>query len=589
MKDNVSYGAVRNDSSSADVPLEEEANHRGKGFNISKLTVAICAIAGLALCAFVFVDIQHHCSWESTQANIGLKTTRSAEEKTALAIAFVENQMTTYHTPGIGLSIVYNHKPVLARGFGTTKYGSGNDPVTLSTLFQIGSYSKTFIALAIGKLVDEKRAKWLDPVKQHLPWFTLLDKYAERYTTLGDLLGMNSVFGDHEGDLVWLFGIHDNEKKIVKALGTFNTTHPLRPGYAYSNMNYEILSQVIQSVTNQTWSDYIKATFWDPLGMNDTVGCPSDSPSPELLSYGHFYCNDKVIGPFNQLNDSMIALRPGTDKYIAAGTITSSVADLTKFSLFLLGQGSSIFSSPAIVSEMITGHTVNQFFEKLARFMGYSYSSNGNAITAGYGFDVVGDVMFGHHYFDKGGDTAAFHTRNGFVPSEGLGVVLLANAQSAGGRTSGSSIRLDLMRSYIMGIFLDVPTDELDDQFNTALATLDHLMPSQPCDSHYFDGQPWATPGLVIPESTKQLLVGTYQSVSQPAFYGSLQVFRRGNTLQLKYGDYFTGELIATADSTTFIWAVDIGATTASISVTESNRASPVLNFGGETWRRVSD
>ncbi|KAF0686574.1 Aste57867_21634 [Aphanomyces stellatus] len=275
---------------------------------------------------------------------------------------------------------------------------------------------------------------------------------------------MNSVFGDHEGDLVWLFGIHDNEKKIVKALGTFNTTHPLRPGYAYSNMNYEILSQVIQSVTNQTWSDYIKATFWDPLGMNDTVGCPSDSPSPELLSYGHFYCNDKVIGPFNQLNDSMIALRPGTDKYIAAGTITSSAADLTKFSLFLQGKGTSIFSSPDIVSEMITGHTVGSVYGAESSLVGYLYSADGNAITAGYG------LLWG-------GGTIAFHTRNGFVPSEGLGVVLLTNAQGAGGRARGSSIRLDLMRSYILGIFLDVPTDELDRQFNAALNKLDVLVP----------------------------------------------------------------------------------------------------------------
>ncbi|ETV94749.1 hypothetical protein H310_11711 [Aphanomyces invadans] len=448
----------------------------------------------------------------------------SLADKTELALAFVRKQLKAYAVPGLAVSVVYKNKTVLSQGVGTNE---ANAPVTDKSVFQIGSYSKTFIAVAIAKLVDEKKLTWQDPVKAHLPSFRLADKYAEEHTTLGDLAGMNSVLGFHEGDLAAFFDVHGSEKGLVAALGELQTARSFRAGHAYSNLNYAILGQVIEAVTAKSWPDYLRATFWSPLGMNDTVGRPADSSA--LLSSGHFVCGDKVLGPFDLHNASMVALRPRND-YFAAGSILSSVSDLSKFTRFLLNKGKGIFSSDAAVSELITGHTIaSPSTQDGLAHVGLTYSRDGNSLTAGYGFDVVGDVAFGHHYFDKAGDTLAHQTRNGFVPDHDLGVVVVANAIPVGGKTS-AQVYLDLIRSYIVGVFLDVPIATLNKRHNAIVTALD-ASPPAPCDPHYFEGKSWETPGLDISNRTKILLNGTYHAAVSPGFYGTAKIFSQGNDL----------------------------------------------------------
>ncbi|KAG9400960.1 hypothetical protein AC1031_009684 [Aphanomyces cochlioides] len=125
----------------------------------------------------------------------------SLDDKTAKAVTSIEVQMKRYSIPGIALSVVYKNETILAHGFGTKAHGHADIPVTADTMFQIGSFTKTFITLAIAKFVDDGKMQWSDPVKQNLAWFSLQDKYAGQYTTLGDLLAMNSVFGACEGDV----------------------------------------------------------------------------------------------------------------------------------------------------------------------------------------------------------------------------------------------------------------------------------------------------------------------------------------------------------------------------------------------------
>ncbi|KAH9159265.1 hypothetical protein AeNC1_019090, partial [Aphanomyces euteiches] len=216
---------------------------------------------------------------------------------------------------------------------------------TGKTQFQIGSLTKTFIALGIAKLVDEKKVSWNDPVVAHLPWFALTDEYAQKYTTLGDLALMNSVLDAYEGDNAWIVGVHPSEKELVQALGYLETpTRPFRAGYAYSNINFIILVQVIEAATNQTWYDYLRKTIWTPLGMNNTFGRAADTQTPQELSLGHFTCLDKVIGPYNLLYSTNVALSPKND-YFAGGSMISTADDLSKFSRFLLNKGRGIFSS----------------------------------------------------------------------------------------------------------------------------------------------------------------------------------------------------------------------------------------------------
>ncbi|KDO20260.1 hypothetical protein SPRG_14396 [Saprolegnia parasitica CBS 223.65] len=481
---------------------------------------------------------------------------RSLDEKKAMAIAFVEDQLQQHAVPGFALSIVYQNETVLTRGFGTKQYGNDSNVVTENTQFQIGSFTKTFIALGIAKLVDEGRLSWDDPVKLRLPWFELVDKYAEKYTTLGDLAAMNSVFGAYEGDNGWSFGVLPDERSLVRALRSFKTTRRLRPGYAYANMNFEILGQVLEYQTNTTWAKYLDATFFQPLGMVNTNGAVPDVSANGDLSFGHVICNGKVAGPYDLRSSPEIALGY-KNGHLAAGSMLSTAADLAIFSKFLLSKGAGIFRSPKTIEAMITGHNFQAMFAPLAKLVGLSYNPDGGAMTAGYGFDIIGNVMFGRHYFEKGGDTIAFKTRNGFLPKEQLGIVLLANAEAHGGPFE-DVVLSDRMRTYLAGIFLDIPERTLVTGLEEATAAANALRPPSPCNARVFGGASWAELTDPIPVVTEHALIGTYVASISTEYFGNLTIARGDNgSLQLQYGVYTAPISFARNSTTMLFWALE--------------------------------
>ncbi|CAK4073072.1 unnamed protein product [Aphanomyces euteiches] len=519
--------------------------------------VALLSLVAMPSTGRLFINLAHRQVHPSNRGAVDSPGTPrlSLDHKKAKAVAFIEEQMQRYLIPGIALSVVFKNETILARGFGTKAHGQADVAVTADTMFQIGSFTKTFIALAIAKFVDDGKMQWSDPVKQHLAWFSLQDKYAEKYTTLGDLLAMNSVFGAYEGDVAWSVELFPTEYDFVRNLSIFNTTRPLRPGYAYANLNFEILGQVIQAQAKKPWADYLRDTFWHPLGMDSTVGRAADVSNVSQMSSGHLICQDNVAGPFNLLNDSIVALRPHNN-YLAAGSMLSTANDLSKFSRFLLNKGDGLFASSRPISEMITGHNIQSMFAPLAPLVGYfSYKPDGEVMGAGYGFDVVGHVLYDYDYVDKGGDTIAFKTRNGWVFSQALGVVLLSNAEAVGG-SGDARIILDVMRSYIMGIFLDIPETELQASFDKATHFAKSFLPPKACEAALFDAQSVKTRGLAIPDKVKQDLVGTFQGVEP--FYGRVRVFQDKDHLWLQYGAY-SGRLFATSDAAVLVWDVPLG------------------------------
>ncbi|KAF0687793.1 Aste57867_20496 [Aphanomyces stellatus] len=471
------------------------------------------------------------------------------EQKKDKAIAFVRKQMEQFAVPGMALTVVFKNKTVLTEGFGTKQFGRLDTPVTSTTQFQIGSVSKTFTALCIAKLVDDGNVQWSDRVKQHLNW-TLMDKYAEEHTTLSDLLAMNSVFGTEDSDFSWSMGLYPTEEEAIAALSLFNTTRPLRAGWSYSNINYEILGQVVAAVTNQTWFDYLDAAILKPLGMHDTVPFAAKGSQ---LSHGHKVCNGNVAGPFDLLSDTIVS-PPLSFGPIAAGSIVSTAADMATLTTFLLNKGQGLFKSPSVIGAMTTGHEViDGVTPELLEFMGYfSYKPAGNVIGAGYGFDFAGNILFGKDYFSKNGATATFMAETAYVPSHQLGVTLLMNAIPMGGDLRATMLTAQI-RSYVAGLFLDIPDAELDAMHDQAM---DHLLlviggQVPACDVHMFDNKPLATPGVTMSSQVRASLVGAYTASN--AFYGHATITAQGNDLVLQYGN-FSGALYPTKDVSKLLW-----------------------------------
>ncbi|GMF21818.1 unnamed protein product [Phytophthora fragariaefolia] len=422
------------------------------------------------------------------------KAGRALQAKIDEANEFLDRELAIEEQRGVGVSgaIVYQDQVLLSKGH-----------VTSRTLFQIGSVSKTFISFGIAIMVEEGKLSWDDPVKKHLPSFKLFDKYAEKYVTIGDLCAMNSGLNDLP-DVGHFFGVYRTDEDLVAGLAHIEPAHTLRGGHDYANSNFAILGQVIKNISGKQWDIFLKERIWDPLGMTRTFASAFDAQGENDSSYGHFECGGNLMGPYNLVEAPEAQLAGhGQGHKIASGSTLSSSDDLATLLRLILNKGTvngiTIFRDPATVTNMITGkYAVNKDFVEEFLIEGHQYNPDGNTLASGYGFDYVGHGQWGHAYIDKSGDTAVHVTRTGIAPDANLGVVLMSNTQTPGGHLS---YPLDHIRSYVMGIFLDVPKDILGFSSGVRLA-----------------------------------MVGKYVAQSSTDYFGSLEVREEEGNLVLAYG-----------------------------------------------------
>jgi CubicO group peptidase (beta-lactamase class C family) len=79
----------------------------------------------------------------------------------------LRERMDYYHTPGISIAVVNDYKVEWARGFGLKELRQP-EPVTEKTLFQAASISKPIFALAVMRLVQERKLDLDEDVNRYL-------------------------------------------------------------------------------------------------------------------------------------------------------------------------------------------------------------------------------------------------------------------------------------------------------------------------------------------------------------------------------------------------------------------------------------
>ncbi|KAF4323721.1 hypothetical protein BBO99_00000838 [Phytophthora kernoviae] len=444
------------------------------------------------------------------------------------------------HGEGMESEMETHFGKLLDEGAHFVTFSQSDDPdskVTGSSLFQIGSVSKTFISFGLAIMVEEGKLSWDDPVKKHFPTFELYDKYAEKYVTIGDLCAMNSGLNDLP-DIGRFFGIYPTDEELVTNLAFIEPAHALRGGHDYANANFAILGQVIKSVSGQEWDVYLKERIWDPLGMTHTFGSAFDAQGDNDTSYGHFECGGELLGPYDLVYAPEAQLNGhGEGHKIASGSTLSSSDDLATLLRLILNKGTvdgvTILKDPATVENMITGkYAVNKEFMDEFLIEGHQFNPDGDTLASGYGFDYVGHGQWGHAYIDKSGDTTVHVTRTGIAPEAQLGVMFMSNTQTPDGHLS---YPLDHIRSYIMGVFLDVPKDILDYSYQE-WRDGDKLVPIMEgvpgCGLRFWHNPPYRSLSSVA----KAEMLGKYVAQSSTGYFGSFEVRQDNDELVVDYG-----------------------------------------------------
>ncbi len=145
-----------------------------------------------------------------------------------------------------------------------------SDTITANTPFHLASISKTFTGMAIMRLAEQGRLNIDDTVSKHLAGFPC------EGVTIRTLLNHRSGIPKYDH---YMENMGWDKKKLVTnqdVLDFIIARHkdiPIaRPdrGFSYSNTNYALLALIIEKTSGLGYGDYLKKTFFEPLGMNDS-------------------------------------------------------------------------------------------------------------------------------------------------------------------------------------------------------------------------------------------------------------------------------------------------------------------------------
>ena len=173
-------------------------------------------------------------------------------------------------TPGAAVIVIQSGKVVLERGYGLADL-TKKARINTKTVFDIGSVSKQFTAMAVMMLVERGKLRYTDTLTEFFPEF----QSDARQITVRQLLHHTSGIRDYT--LVWGESkkLKGNEPRTnenaVKFLAGQQQLRFL-PGqrWEYSNSNYVLLAQIVSKVSGEPFPQFVRENIFQPLGMYDS-------------------------------------------------------------------------------------------------------------------------------------------------------------------------------------------------------------------------------------------------------------------------------------------------------------------------------
>ena len=316
--------------------------------------------------------------------------------------------MGEWKVPGLALGIVKDGKLIYAKGYGFRDV-EHKLPVNTDTLFAIGSISKSFTSLAFAMLNDEGKVDWDKPVRTYLPEFQLFDPVAGERATPRDLFAHRSGLPRH--DIVW-YSSDFSRPDMVSRLRYLKPTKDFRSAYQYNNLTIMTMGYLEGKLTGLGWEGTIRDKIFSPLGMTHSDLSVNDIEKTDNHALPYELKKEAVRQvPFHNID----AIGP-------AGSINSSIADMSHYLTFQLGDGK--YEGKQLVSEsnLRLMHSAQTSMPALPP--PFSFPELGNF---SYGLTWVVTAYRGHNLVWHNGGIDGFYALLSMLPDDHMGVVILTN------------------------------------------------------------------------------------------------------------------------------------------------------------------
>lgn len=342
---------------------------------LDKLSAIFPKIAVFTLAIFTLLII-------TKTVNVFAQSTKEVD--TQKIDSFLSNTVTSNQIPGLAMIVVQNGQVVFKKGY----------KVTPQTQFYIGSVSKSFTALAIMQLAEQGKIDLDNPIQSYLPWFEIADKNASQKITVRNLL--NHTSGLSEAGDPGASKYSPTLKEQIEQMKTARLTAPIETKYQYDSQNYRVLALLVEQVSGQTFSDYLKDNIFIPLSMDNSTADPQKMNSL-VQGYGQMFgfpiAREEKFQPAG----------------LGSGYIVSTAEDMGKYLTMMLNHGK--FNSKNLITEKSWTTMITP--------------PEGVKSEYGMGWMVV--TMNNEKTIYHGGSLTNYHAFAMMLPEKNTGFVFLSN------------------------------------------------------------------------------------------------------------------------------------------------------------------
>jgi CubicO group peptidase (beta-lactamase class C family) len=318
------------------------------------------------------------------------------------------------NAPGLTLGLANADGPIRVASYGYVDVAA-KTPVTTAHLFEIGSITKSFVALTILQLHEESKVDLQAPIRSYLPWLAMETNFGE--ILVHHLLTHSSGMPD-DAPLIPL----SPERRPRQAL---------KPGseFHYSNWGYDALGRLIEAVDGRPWPAAVTARILKPVGMHDTSPTITSASRPRIAQSYMPLHDDR---PYPRHG----ALVPAGNLAVefAAGSIASTPKDMALYMQMILNHG-----------EAQGGRVISEDSFKL--FSTPHIPAPAFGPTAGYGYGIAVDKLDGHVRLRHTGGMVSFMSAIHLDLDAKLGAFASINAQLGYRPNPVAELALQLLRA----------------------------------------------------------------------------------------------------------------------------------------------
>jgi D-alanyl-D-alanine carboxypeptidase len=233
--------------------------------------------------------------------------------------AFTAGYMRAMNAPGMSQALTDTAATIRTAGYGFANLDL-KTPVTGEHLFQIGSITKSFVALIMLQLRDEGKVDLHRPVLEYLPWLPVTMPYGP--ITSHHLLTHTSGLPDASA--------------LFRSDPGFRFMQGFAPGahFHYCNLGFVILGQIIQKLDGRPWYECLQARILTPMGMTATAPVITiESSARSAIGYQSFF--DDQVYP----RQGRLAARQPEVFDNPAGSVAAPPGDMARYLRMLLNGG----------------------------------------------------------------------------------------------------------------------------------------------------------------------------------------------------------------------------------------------------------